>query len=357
MKKTLACLFSILFHIAPVHAEYYVTPILESRWSLDKSDTQCRLTHRIPAYGSADFLIRSGKPLHFFLREERGHTTILRASLVVENPEWLHLPIDVRVFQVYKENTPRRLAVYGDVAEVMLDALSGGLSPTFIYTSTLSGTGTVDIKVAVSPVKFMEAYENFLECRRGFPPASNKARAHGVTFDTDALCEINFANGKSPLTGTADIKGAVSPLNFTEASGDLQECARDFPAAPHKALAHGEVFDTDALREIYFANGKSALDRTSKEKLDVVARFLSNPKWEGRLEISGHADSTGNRRRNQRLSLERAQAVKEYLAGKGVDPKRMLIHAFGEKKPAVRNRRAGGHERNRRVRIDMVSGV
>lgn len=79
--------------------------------------------------------------------------------------------------------------------------------------------------------------------------------------------------------------------------------------------------------------------------------FKSNPQVTA--EIYGHADSTGPTTYNQGLSVKRAQAVVNYLADKGVDPKRFSAKGFGESKPAVPNTTGEGRQKNRRVELNL----
>lgn len=79
--------------------------------------------------------------------------------------------------------------------------------------------------------------------------------------------------------------------------------------------------------------------------------FQNNPQVTA--EIYGHADSTGPSMYNQNLSVKRAQAVVNYLANKGVDPKRFTAKGFGESQPAVPNTTSEGRQKNRRVELNL----
>jgi OOP family OmpA-OmpF porin len=104
------------------------------------------------------------------------------------------------------------------------------------------------------------------------------------------------------------------------------------------------------LRGVNFATGRSALTQDSYAILDeVAASLLGNP--EVRVEIAGHTDITGSRSLNMRLSLERAQAVKAYLAQKGVEPSRMVGQGYGPDEPIATNATAAGRAQNRRVEL------
>ena len=85
---------------------------------------------------------------------------------------------------------------------------------------------------------------------------------------------------------------------------------------------------------IYFATGKDTILKKSFGVLDVIATVLRrNPKVT-KLRIEGHTDDVGDEAKNQKLSEERAAAVKVYLEGKGIDAGRLTAKGFGESKPS-----------------------
>ena len=107
------------------------------------------------------------------------------------------------------------------------------------------------------------------------------------------------------------------------------------------------------LRGVNFETGRSALTPDSYAALDeVAAALLGRP--EVRVEIGGHTDNTGSRATNARLSLERAQAVKAYLAQQGVAPARMEVKGYGPDRPVATNATADGRARNRRVELRRI---
>lgn len=63
--------------------------------------------------------------------------------------------------------------------------------------------------------------------------------------------------------------------------------------------------------------------------------WLTRVPAETRLRVTGHADRLGSTAYNQALSRRRAEAVKRYLAGKGMRPNDILVAARGEKEPVV----------------------
>ncbi len=101
---------------------------------------------------------------------------------------------------------------------------------------------------------------------------------------------------------------------------------------------------------ILFATGKSDLNQTSIDALTDFSKTLNdNPDTD--LIIQGHTDNTGTRAINERLSLERANAVKSFLVGKRVAGSRMVTEGKAYDVPVADNNTAEGRARNRRVEI------
>jgi OOP family OmpA-OmpF porin len=104
------------------------------------------------------------------------------------------------------------------------------------------------------------------------------------------------------------------------------------------------------LRGVNFELGKSVLLPVSRDILSEVARSLvANP--DVRVEVAGHTDSTGSRAVNERLSLARAEAVKEFLVENGVAADRMTVQGYASTQPVASNRTASGRAQNRRVEL------
>ncbi len=68
----------------------------------------------------------------------------------------------------------------------------------------------------------------------------------------------------------------------------------------------------------------------------------------------GHTDSVGSEAYNQSLSVRRAEAIKAYLIGKGIEKGRVYSEGKGENSPEADNRTAEGRQKNRRVEIEVV---
>ncbi|MEZ4318978.1 MAG: OmpA family protein [Myxococcota bacterium] len=108
------------------------------------------------------------------------------------------------------------------------------------------------------------------------------------------------------------------------------------------------------LEKVFFQTGKAEIKPESFSLLDEVGTtILTNPQI-GRVEIGGHTDNQGSESYNQRLSQQRAEAVRTYLIAKGVPGTRLVAAGYGETRPIDTNRTPAGRERNRRVEFNLV---
>lgn len=99
---------------------------------------------------------------------------------------------------------------------------------------------------------------------------------------------------------------------------------------------------------VYFEFNRAVIRPQSFPLLDTVAQVLHDFP-DITVEIQGHTDDRGRDEYNLRLSSERAEAVRQYLIQKGIDPSRMSARGYGETRPLASNRTAAGRARNRRV--------
>jgi outer membrane protein OmpA-like peptidoglycan-associated protein len=107
------------------------------------------------------------------------------------------------------------------------------------------------------------------------------------------------------------------------------------------------------LNNILFQTGKSILTTSSYSELERLLGILNdNPQM--KIEISGHTDNTGSLPLNLKLSEDRAKAVVEYLAQKGIDRTRLEYKGFGPQQPIADNATADGRTKNRRVEFKIL---
>lgn len=156
----------------------------------------------------------------------------------------------------------------------------------------------------------------------------------------------------------ADAAGSAA-AGATSAAADANQTAM---AADQRA---GEV-ESRVNRVIYevvinesqgnFRFGGTELPDGAKMAIDeMVGQITANPQGVY-FEIEGHTDSTGGAEINQRIGLERAEAVKSYLYSEHQIPlHRMNVISYGEERPAESNDTREGRAANRRVVIRVLS--
>jgi outer membrane protein OmpA-like peptidoglycan-associated protein len=108
------------------------------------------------------------------------------------------------------------------------------------------------------------------------------------------------------------------------------------------------------MGDVLFDTGKSDLRSDAREALAKLTGIVLNyPSL--KLNIEGHTDSTGGADLNQTLSEQRANSVRDYLIGQGLDARSLSALGFGMNNPVADNSTGEGRQKNRRVEI-IVSG-
>jgi outer membrane protein OmpA-like peptidoglycan-associated protein len=147
----------------------------------------------------------------------------------------------------------------------------------------------------------------------------------------------------------AQAKGYFSVSDTLNLTGvqHYQEQTRVISLAP---VVKGESI---RLNNLFFAFGKAELQPESESELQrLYALLTQNPALV--IVIGGHTDGTGSDAFNQTLSEQRAQAVRDYLVGKGVPEKRLTAKGYGKTKPVADNATEEGRLQNRRVEFTVV---
>jgi outer membrane protein OmpA-like peptidoglycan-associated protein len=139
---------------------------------------------------------------------------------------------------------------------------------------------------------------------------------------------------------------ATQPATQTTTQATAQPSAQSAAQqAPQQTPPHCRILPLGITSG--FVAGKAALTPEGREVLDVMLVCLV----EKRYRVAVHTDSRGDEAANQRLTSERAQAVKDYLVSRGVLPWRLEAVGMGSSQPRKSNDTDAGRQANRRLTI------
>lgn len=159
-----------------------------------------------------------------------------------------------------------------------------------------------------------------------------------------------------------DYEGRWKVVHYVETLQGTKEFAYEREVFPGSKAFSGSEEDLEKLKvdeafslpTISFASGGAALSGKSTEALEDVHAFLvNNPKVS--VAFEGHTDATGDSLANMTLSMERAQAVVDFLLEKGIPANRMKATGFGSDMPVALNNSPGNMARNRRTEMKVLA--
>lgn len=104
--------------------------------------------------------------------------------------------------------------------------------------------------------------------------------------------------------------------------------------------------------EVQFDTSKWDIKDEYNERIEAFVNFMKkNPKF--KAVIAGHTDSRDSIKKNQTLSENRANSVKEYIVSMGVEEERLESLGYGELNPIATNKTKDGRATNRRVVAEL----
>ena len=213
----------------------------------------------------------------------------------------------------------------------------------------------------------------------GVGDAQNRVVAKSITFDADDLETAEAIQaGLTPTKHAveANQQDIAANKKATEANADAIAANKVQTAANKQAIANNQEqteanqqqieattkrfselteYDTKGDLNIDFAVGKSIISADGKAALSKLAHDAVN--MTGYIiQVKGFADSSGTAAMDQKLSMDRAQAVIAYLTEKCNVPVRHIVApgAMGKADPMASNETASGRAENRRVNVKVL---
>jgi peptidoglycan-associated lipoprotein len=118
----------------------------------------------------------------------------------------------------------------------------------------------------------------------------------------------------------------------------ISACAQNAENAQGGAAAtpgSQQDFVVNVGDRVFFETDSSELTPQSRGTLDKQAQWLNNYTQYGQFTVEGHADERGTREYNIALGARRAQAVRDYLASRGIQTGRMRTVSYGKERPVA----------------------
>jgi peptidoglycan-associated lipoprotein len=151
-----------------------------------------------------------------------------------------------------------------------------------------------------------------------------------------------------------------------KSAADARTAADAANAAAKEVGSRVEAVDKYNRRLVYevtlsedqgnFKFGRADLPDTAKARIDEVINQLKTDPKGVFIEVEGHTDNVGSKEINERIGMERAEAVKRYIYESHQVPLHKInVISYGEEKPVAPNKTRDGRAQNRRVVIRVLS--
>jgi hypothetical protein len=173
------------------------------------------------------------------------------------------------------------------------------------------------------------------------------ARGCPLDSDGDGVPDYLDECPDTPRGLKVDSRGCPPDSDGDGVPDDLDKC----PGTPKGARVDNE--GCWVIDEAFFDFDKRDIKPRFYPIFDEVTEVLTNnPSL--KIVIEGHTDNIGTKAYNQKLSKERAEAVKRYLIKKGIKSERLRTAGYGFSMPKASNETAEGRAINRRVKLEPL---
>jgi outer membrane protein OmpA-like peptidoglycan-associated protein len=198
----------------------------------------------------------------------------------------------------------------------------------------------------------------------GITPTAKQVEANIEAIDVNKRnIEVNRQTSSANASEIAALKAQIEDLKAGIAEHKKNSASHEQKISETIKVVHETTdrfmslaeFDVKLNATVKFASGSSSLTDESKEALTALANSATGLKG-FIVEVTGHADATGNDEINTKLSEDRAKAVITYLMQQGGVPVRHIVApgAMGEYAPVASNETPAGRAENRRVDLKVL---
>ena len=192
-------------------------------------------------------------------------------------------------------------------------------------------------------------YDRFDRCKQ--TPINAAVDKNGCPIDSDNDGVFDYQDkcpGKPPIGIMADKDGC--PLDSdNDGVDDYKDKCENTPKGISVDISGCPLKET---LKVFFQRGSAKIMRNSYPEIQRFANFLKKNTGY-KVKIIGHTDSRGKAETNMKLSIRRAEAIKNALILEGINPSRIITVGRGELDPIASNRTKEGRAKNRRIEIEL----
>jgi len=166
---------------------------------------------------------------------------------------------------------------------------------------------------------------------------------------------MTLAGGRSIVSGLGSpeyrVTAGIDYLHYASAKKEKQKEAEK--EKKEKRREEKKIIEFKIDQKIHFSFASAYIKEVWNPVLEEVATFLLKHPRLNKMIVEGYTDVLGPQKYNQRLSEERAKAVRDALIARGVEPDRLEVIGFGSSQPLADNATAAGRALNRRVEFSL----
>ena len=176
--------------------------------------------------------------------------------------------------------------------------------------------------------KCVEAEASPAEAAAADKPAARISATRGFKISRKTEAPVGGSSAyAAPKSGTGKVQPRTAYSSGKKAASGKGSPAKLVPAPKAMPLGRADL-------RVSFVTGSAELTEAGQREAQKFAAALGSPLLAGmRFTIEGHTDAVGDRSYNLDLSKRRAQAVVDYLVGKGVDRARFDVAGYGFDRP------------------------
>ena len=172
----------------------FIAPLDQTQWELEASKFVCKLSHRIPDFGTAAFEHRAGEELEFVISSPQAELLGSETLVMAEAPPWYPGQSTRRIGVIRDAVDSKSFRLAPPLAKDILTTLYQGQSPA-LTNKRWYGTRTA-VKVAISSANFQQAYGNYQNCVSELLPVNFQQVARSAVLFPSAQWRLSDSTRK-----------------------------------------------------------------------------------------------------------------------------------------------------------------